>query len=170
MCFLTARESAAIRFLIGRSSVTVPHHACTKGMFKATMSKDNVEVLAIKNSKGISKIALQEGVGVGVVHWFGNSAALVPIVDGYGVCESLSRRFRMSIMGFRGRFGCTPLPTRHPIVMAIGSGVSAPSTKTAQPTQGDIDETHAKVLDAHRCLFEEHRAAFGWGRKELVFV
>lgn len=149
-----------------------------KGMFKATTSKDNVEVMAIKNSKGVSKIALQMGVGVGVVHWFGNSAALVPIVDGFGVCQALSRKFRMSLMLFRGRFWCTPLPTRQPIVMAIGTGfLPIPADKKSEgvpdappPSQAAIDAAHEKVLAAHRRLFEQHRSAFGWGQKELVFV
>jgi hypothetical protein len=166
-----------------------------KGMFKATTSKDDVEVLAIKNSKGIAKLALVNDLNVGVVHWFGNSAALIPMVDPLGIMEALSRRLRMSLLLFRGRFGCTPLPTRQPIVMALGDPIMNPAAATAAtaaapPTtksaegpsaeskkskpkkvsQKAIDELHDQLLSGHLKLFEELRGAFDWENRELLFA
>mmetsp|Transcript_75552 Transcript_75552/g.151862 ORF Transcript_75552/g.151862 Transcript_75552/m.151862 type:complete len:388 (-) Transcript_75552:156-1319(-) len=159
-----------------------------KGMFKATTSATDVEVLALKNSKGIAKLALSNDLHVVAVHWFGNSAALVPMVDPFGLMEALSRRLRLSLLLFRGRFYFTPMPTRQPIVMAIGdpifpgvppspltTGRTSDATtdgppKKKQVTQKAIDEMHGRILSGHRKLYESLRVPFGWKSKELTFV
>ena len=39
-----------------------------------------------------------------------------------------------------------------------------------RPSKQLVDEYHAKLLDGYTLLFEQHKAAFGWGQKELKFV
>jgi len=39
-----------------------------------------------------------------------------------------------------------------------------------RPSKQLVDEYHAKLLDGYMHLFEQHKAAFGWGQKELKFV
>jgi len=39
-----------------------------------------------------------------------------------------------------------------------------------RPSKQLVDVYHAKLLDGYTLLFEQHKAAFGWGQKELKFV
>ena len=39
-----------------------------------------------------------------------------------------------------------------------------------RPSKQLVDVYHAKLLDGYTLLFEQHKAAFGWGQKGLKFV
>lgn len=136
------------------------------GCFASANGTD--EYLAIEDKKGISKMALRNGLNIAVVHWFGNSVCLEPKVDSFGFLKTLSRKLKMSIFFFTGRF-FLPIPTRDPIVMCIGESIIV-KKKIENPSKEEVEAVHKKVVEAHRKLFDEFKGAYGevYGGKELV--
>jgi len=53
--------------------------------------------------------------------------------------------------------------------MVYGDPIVVEKAKNGEPTQEEIDELHEKILAGIRKCYEEHKAALGWGEKELVF-
>ena len=111
---------------------------------------------------------MRHGLNVSVVHWFGNSVCLRPKVDSLGLLKTISRKAKASIFFFAGRFGL-PIPTRDPIVMVIGEGVLN-IKKIPDPTSEQVDKMHAKIVTAHKKVFNDFRKAYGQGfeSKELT--
>ena len=139
------------------------------GIF-AGIGDDSVEILAILDKKGIAKLALEQGVDVSIVHWFGNCDVLVPVCDSYGIMKALSRKLKASVFFFWGRW-FLPIPTRAPVVMAIGDNVYVPN-KIAKPTVEEIDELHSRICAAHKKTFDAFKVAYGNGyeKKQLKIV
>lgn len=138
------------------------------GMFASAISTGNVEVLAIGDKKGLVKLALQQGIPIHIVHWFGNSTALTPVVDPFGLCKAFSRKFKVSLMLFFGRWGL-PVPHRQPIIMACNAPIYI-KEKIEKPTQADIDAVHRKVVEAHTQLFNSVKTQVGgvYTNKDLI--
>jgi len=138
------------------------------GIFAGALDGKNVETLAIEDKKGIAKLALEQGIDVNIVHWLGNSDVLVPLVDPFGIMKGLSRKLKMSVFLFTGRF-LLPIPTRAPILMAFGVPVVVPR-KIEKPTQAQIDELHGRICEAHKRAFDAVKRAYGhgYGDKDLL--
>lgn len=68
---------------------------------------------------------------------------------------------------FWGRFGL-PIPYRVPIVGAMGRPIPVPLK--AEPTEAEVEAMHQQLLEAMVQLFDEHKAAYGWGDKKLVIL
>jgi hypothetical protein len=134
------------------------------GIFAGALDSNNVECLAIADKKGIAKLALEQGYDVSIVHWFGNSKTLVPIIDPFGIFKTLSRKLRASIFFFWGRF-FLPIPTRATICMVIGDAVYV-KEKVAKPSQEQIDELHGRICAAHKKLFDDFKKGYGNGYED----
>ncbi|CEM08001.1 unnamed protein product [Vitrella brassicaformis CCMP3155] len=125
------------------------------------------EVLFIKDRKGLAKLAIQLGVPVCPVMAFGNTKCFRVWYDRYGYLERLSRAIRVSVFFLWGRF-LLPIPFRQPLVIICAPPVH-PGNATETPTQHHIDTVHEQVLGELQSMFEEHKAAYGWAHKQLIF-
>ena len=82
--------------------------------------------------------------------------------------KMLSRKLKVSLMLFYGRFGL-PVPHREPIIMAVNSPVFV-EQKVESPTQEQIDVLHRRVVQAHKELFNSIKPLVGgvYADKDLV--
>jgi Diacylglycerol acyltransferase len=136
------------------------------GMFQVSNDK---ELAYLKARKGIVKIALKAGVPIIPVYAFGHTAAYTVLVDPFGIMEKLSNDLQTSLTPFLGRWGWLLGPPRRiPITVCLGDPVQCP--KMENPTQQQIDEYHAKLLDGFQTVFDQHKEAYGWKDKTLEFV
>jgi 2-acylglycerol O-acyltransferase 2 len=95
------------------------------------------------------------------------SQALSCWYDRAGVLEALSRKLQASLFVYWGRWGL-PIPRRAQITMCIGRPIEV--ARVDEPTDAQIDALHARVLDEMRTHFDRHKAALGWGDRDLHFV
>eukprot|EP00927_Polykrikos_kofoidii_P065023 TRINITY_DN60821_c0_g1_i1.p1 TRINITY_DN60821_c0_g1~~TRINITY_DN60821_c0_g1_i1.p1 ORF type:complete len:393 (-),score=59.51 TRINITY_DN60821_c0_g1_i1:65-1102(-) len=130
--------------------------------------KGTEELVALKSRKGLAKLSLRNGIPLLPAYSLGNTGVFTVWYDRFGILEGLSRRFRMSIFVFWGRFGL-PLPHRVNITMLFGRLTEAPEP-TDKPSDEAVDELHAKLLQSISEMFEEHKGAHGWGDRTLRFV
>ncbi|CAK9097144.1 unnamed protein product [Durusdinium trenchii] len=134
------------------------------GIFKTNGHK---ELLAMKDRKGIARLALRTGMPIMPAYSFGNTTAFSCWYDSFGILESISRKAQASMFLFWGRFGL-PIPRRTQVTMAFGRAIEV--SKVENPTEEQIDEVHQKFLQATKQMFDLHKASLGWGDKEMEFV
>ena len=89
--------------------------------------------------------------------------------DRGGLLEFLSRKLRMSLFIYWGRYGL-PIPYRANITMLFGAPIRVQKKPAAEITQADIDDIHGKLLNGMQSLFDQHKDALGWGSRRLRFV
>jgi 1-acyl-sn-glycerol-3-phosphate acyltransferase len=137
------------------------------GMFHSGAATQ--ETAYLKQRKGIVKVALRAGVPLVPVYAFGHSELYTVVVDPLGLLKRLSLALDTALVPYFGRFGWfLGPPYRIPITMCCGEPVLCP--RTAEPTKEQINEYHQKLLDSYQELFDQHKAAYGWGGKVLKFV
>lgn len=85
--------------------------------------------------------------------------------DKLGLMQWLSRKLRVSLVFFSGRFGL-PIPYRTPLLAVFGAPF--PVKKNLQPTDKDISEVMERLEREIKALFDTHKTAFGWGSVKLI--
>lgn len=135
------------------------------GIFKTNSVDEEVNLL---KRKGLARLSLRTGIPLVPAYSVGNTQVFRAWFDRWGIMESLSRRWRVSLFFPLGRFGL-PIPFRENIAMVFGSPL-VPPVVTDNPTEEQIDALHAQLLAAITELFENHKAALGWGQRRLIFV
>ncbi|GBG34349.1 Diacylglycerol O-acyltransferase 2 [Hondaea fermentalgiana] len=126
------------------------------------------EVVALKNRKGLAKLALRTGTSVLPCYSLGNTAAFSAWFDRFGIMEWLSRKAQASIFLYWGRFGL-PIPHRVNITMIVGDLIKVDKA-TEQPTTAQVDALHEEILAGFQTAFDSHKSALGWGARKLRFV
>jgi 2-acylglycerol O-acyltransferase 2 len=125
------------------------------------------EFVALKRKKGLARLALRTGTAVLPAYSFGNTQVLSCWYDRLGLLEALSRKVQASLFVYWGRWGL-PIPRRAQITMVVGRLIEVEQCDA--PTEQQIDELHERILDEMRVHFDRHKAALGWGDRELKFV
>ena len=59
-------------------------------------------------------------------------------------------------------------PYRKPVLVACGEPIMCPQTD--EPSAELINEYHAKLMAGYMQVFEQHKAAYGWGDRTLKLV
>ena len=136
------------------------------------------------------RLAVQHGVDVLPVFVFGEletvrAVSPVPRV----VAEFCMRRLRFSTALFVGRWG-TFVPNRVPFHMVVGAPVAvgasfkrdaataapsasaggAPDAAAAAAFEAEVARVHAAYKAGIRALYDQNKARFGYGQRELVFL
>lgn len=136
------------------------------GMFHQSAEE---ETAFLKKRKGIVKIALRAGVPIVPVYGFGHTASYKILVDPFGILEKLSNMMQTSLTPFFGRWWwLLGPPHRVPVTVCLGNPVECP--KVDHPTQEQIDQYHARLLNGYQEVFDQHKVAYGWKGKKLHFV
>jgi 2-acylglycerol O-acyltransferase 2 len=127
------------------------------------------EVVFLGKRKGLAKLCIKQGLALVPAYSIGNTTAFDCWFDRSGTLEFLSRKLRMSLFVYWGRFGL-PIPYRTNITMLFGAPIRVVKKPEADITQADIDEVHGKLLKGIEYLFDSHKAPLGWGSRKIRFV
>lgn len=129
----------------------------------------------VMERKGIVKIALKTGATIIPVYQFGITSLWTIVVDPFGLLERVSCWLNISFVPFYGRWGW-PLgpPRRRPLLLAFGEPLAhdqhTPEQLTGDAGRSLIDAHHKKLVAGFQTVFNTHKAAFGWGSKNLQLV
>ena len=137
-----------------------------------TNDRKKNEYVLLKHRKGVSKLALQTGSHVLPCYGFGNTSVYDAWYDPWGYMQYLSKKLRMSIIMFSGRWGMITIPKKVPLYCVIGHIVKNPyaNKKIENPTNEQIDQYHEMILKEIKHIFDYHKHLYGWSHKDLVFL
>ena len=136
---------------------------------KADGSGGAGDAVVLGAKRGLMRLALESGAGCMASYFVGTLNIYSIWQDRWGVLRWLSRKTRLSLFLFYGRWGL-PIPRRYPIT-AIGCFVPAPDgAPIPQPTSQQLDEHHERVYHGLARAYEDARAALGLpeGAKLLI--
>jgi len=139
------------------------------GMFQ--QYNEQTEPMYVLKRKGISRMILENEIQAIPCHIMGNSTVLTAVFDRYGIIKSVSRRIRASLIFFYGRWGL-PIPHRIPIQVCMGSPLPKPKREgTHIPIkQADVEVYHERLMDGMKDVFDSHKGAYGWRKKNIEFL
>ena len=88
-----------------------------------------------------------------------------------GFRSLIQRKLKWSIPIFWGRFG-GPIPHPVQLTIAVGTPIRVPEPKEpgAEPSEELVAKLHAEYVAAIEALFEKHKAAAGYGDRQLEIV
>lgn len=134
------------------------------GIFK---SKPGSELLYLGKKRGLMRICLEEGAVV-AGGWFAGTSDLFHIItDPLGIMEWISRRLKVSLFLFLGRW-CLPVPRRVPLTMC--SRIFH-AEKNAEPSEEEVEKLHQEVYGGLAKAFNEEMRQFaGCSDRELVIM
>ena len=130
-----------------------------------TNSAVGTETIILRSRRGIARMALHHGVPIIPGYFFGNSKALNVWYDKQGLMQWLSRKLRMSLVFFSGRFGL-PIPYRTPLLAVFSAPFQV--KQNLNPTDKDITDVMDRLEKEIKTLFDTHKAAFGWENVQLI--
>ena len=116
------------------------------------------DLLALGKKRGLMRLLLQTGATAMPGYFIGTLQLFTICHDRFGLLKGLSRRLRLSLFLFYGRWGL-PIPRRGPVT-AVFAFIPAPATVDA-PTDEQLDAHHAKVYGALVAAYDAARPAVG---------
>lgn len=149
------------RLLVDRSVAICPEGLA--GIFHGASRGNGDERVYLAARRGFVRVAIQAGTPLLPVYHMGSSQLLR-----FVGLPRLSRRIRASV-GFWCGVGGSPLPHRHDILSVVGEPVAV--TQCDNPTQEQVDETHARFCAQLTEMFDSHKHLMpGWEGKKLRIV
>ena len=142
-----------------------PHASSAKGSEERTAATPTTrEERIFTKHKGYIKLALRTGSSILPVYALGQSRVL-----SFWGFPQLSRRLRVSLGLWWGRFGLPCLPRKEDIVMVVCPPIDVGEARS-EPTQQEIDAVFEKVARSLKKAHDETKAGVeGWERSEMVF-
>lgn len=137
------------------------------GAQEALNSRPGVYKLVLKKRKGFAKIAIQTGTSIVPVFSFNEvevfdqpsnepGTKLRKFQDFFKKWTGVAPAFFMGRGFFQYSFGL--IPRRHPITTVVGAPIE--TVKNPSPTIEEVDELHAKFIQALTKLFEDHKEKY----------
>ena len=134
------------------------------GILGAFRSRPGVDELVIGRKRGLMRIAKEEGATVFACWFFGTNDVLSVVKDPCEVMEAASRKTRVAVMAYYGRWGL-PVPRRVALTAAVHA---VRASKAEAPTAEQVEELHAAVYGGLERVYAEQRGYAGYPDRSLV--
>ena len=83
-----------------------------------------------------------------------------------GFLWRLSKQYGVAMPLYQGALGF--VPKRAPNDLVFGTPIEPACAIPGQPTDAEVQAAHAAYVVALKALFDTHKAALGYGERELV--
>lgn len=157
----------------GRASCAPNLYILPGGIAEVFQSTPNKHAIVFKERRGLCKLALETGAELCPSYVFGATDFFENLATSdSSIFARFSRRFRMGVTIFWGRFG-TPVPftPRLTLCIPLPIKVSKWDVATKGPVPGEvIDELHKRYLDCIVDTFETYKAAAGYPDAQLEIL
>mmetsp|Transcript_38617 Transcript_38617/g.70247 ORF Transcript_38617/g.70247 Transcript_38617/m.70247 type:complete len:330 (+) Transcript_38617:123-1112(+) len=127
------------------------------------------EQLVLAKRKGFCKVALEGGTSLVPLYVFGANELFTRYWGPDSWAARFSKRISTSIVVWTGRFGLPFGFIAHKTKLVVVIGKPIHVDRVDSPTQEQVDELHAKYVDALRKLFHTYKGHMGkdWPRQML---
>jgi len=140
------------------------------GLDEANSVDEPRGVVRLRTRTGFIRLAVRSGVPVLPMFVFGELDAVEAVrLLPRPLASWLKRTLRASSNGFVGRYG-TPVPRRVPFNLVIGDPIATAAAPSAAATDAEVARVHSLYRAELSRIYHEHRDAFGYGGRELVFA
>lgn len=163
--YVTA-DSKSARNVLKRGHSIIVTPGGEKEMIMANPNKDQIDEIVLKDVKGFVKLAIRDGAILVPVWAFGAQDTFSQAESLRSFHEWTMRKYHAVLPLFYGRW-YTPLPRRTPVVVVVGAPLEMPP-KSANPTQEQIDDTHARYTKALLDLHAEWKDKVGFPESKVV--
>jgi hypothetical protein len=136
------------------------------GVAEIFISQPGRNAIFFKKRKGLIRLSIETGAKLVPCYVFGGTDFFDTLTTSDSWIAQLSRKFRMGITFFWGRFGL-PIPYAPRVSMCIGEPIDIPEVNEKRTLEQAIDELHAKFLEEMTKLFNDHKALAGYPDSEL---
>lgn len=135
------------------------------GIAEMYLSDKDCERVYFKKRFKTVQSCIEEGANIIPVFFFGNTKLFNTIGSSgeESFLSSVSRRLRLSIVFFYGRFGL-PIPFRHPLTMVSGEIVQV--TKNPSPSVEEVEEVMRRVESSLMTLYNSKKPV--WEKRPLI--
>jgi len=123
----------------------------------STPPGSSISTLFLSKRQGFIRLAMKHGYTIVPVYSFGEDRVFRRYSWARDWRIYLSRRFRIALELFRGRW-FTLMPFRVPLRVVVGPPIAV--RHTAEPTEAEVNEALAKYIAAVRELFEQHKTQY----------
>eukprot|EP00298_Acanthocystis_sp_HF-20_P000650 c10915_g1_i1.p1 GENE.c10915_g1_i1~~c10915_g1_i1.p1 ORF type:complete len:351 (+),score=123.95 c10915_g1_i1:219-1271(+) len=139
------------------------------GIAEMFLCRSDVEQIIIESRKGFIKVALKAGADIVPMYMFGNTQLYRVAGGKFGeFLQFLSRKLRMSIIGFHGRMGSL-LPFPVPLTAVTGKPIVVPAP-IPNPTEEQIEEYHQLFKIELRRIYDKYAPLLkDYAHKRLYF-
>lgn len=162
-CIDASRPVAARALKNGHSLMVIPG-----GEMEMIRTVKGRESVCLSTRLGFVKLALQANAALVPCYAFG----CVDLYDTYSALhaprEWLRKKLGVCIPLYRGLIGV--LPKRKPVDVVLGTPIEPVCAVPGSPSDDEIVAAHGAYVTALRRLFDEHKAEFGYGDRQLEVV
>lgn len=130
--------------------------------------RGSLEHLVLRRRQGFVRLALQHGVPLVPLYCFGEAQLYYQSQFLMGLRAWIQRKLGVALVMPFGPFGLPGVPFRAPLRPVVGAPLEMPHIPT--PTDGQVDEHHARYMAALEQLFEKHKHDAGYGAVSLELV
>jgi len=131
------------------------------GIFHSSPGRD---VLHLGGKRGLMRIAMEEGALLAAGWFSGTTDCFTVVQDPFGVMKWVSRKLRLSIFAFYGRWGL-PVPRRAPTSMCP---IFVRAEKAESPSEEQVEKLHQEVYGGLVRQFDRLKHYAGYGDRTLV--
>lgn len=126
------------------------------------------EVVFLRNRQGFIKFALKNGLTLVPVYGFGENQTFKRYTSLKWLRVFLSRKLRVTLQLFKGRWGTPIMPFKIPINVVMGKPLRIP--RVTKPTKEQVERYHTLYIRELVDLFEKHKRRFGYASSNLVII
>jgi diacylglycerol O-acyltransferase 2, plant len=156
---LVASDREIIRRLLKRGVSVVVIPGGIREMYVSGMQEERV---VLRSRRGFISLAQETGATLVPIYVFGNTLAF-KIAPPPQRLERISRRLRVGLMAFSGRWGL-PVPFRVPITVVVGQPVEHVAGES-------VDDLQERYIAALASIFERHKTGAGYpADKKLIVI
>ncbi|KAF0686079.1 Aste57867_22044 [Aphanomyces stellatus] len=139
------------------------------GVIEQMMAMRGEHLVYVKNRKGHCKLAIQHGVPVVPAYCFGETDMLECSTFMLPFRQWVAKKYAVALPICWGPYWWCPVyPFDVEFNHVFGNPIA--TTKTAEPSQEEIDRVHQAYVDELQRIFDKYKAQFGYPKAKLQVV
>ena len=139
------------------------------GVAEVFTSTPGKNIIVFQGRRGLTRLSIETGAEIIPVYVFGGTDFFNNLATSGGWLSTISRKLKMGITLFWGRFNLPFLPFTPKVTQVVGKPIPIPKgySGTGPVPEELIEELHATYIREIRELFDTHKALAGYPDAQL---
>eukprot|EP01126_Amoeba_proteus_P053637 TRINITY_DN654_c0_g2_i4.p1 TRINITY_DN654_c0_g2~~TRINITY_DN654_c0_g2_i4.p1 ORF type:complete len:331 (+),score=51.20 TRINITY_DN654_c0_g2_i4:21-1013(+) len=135
------------------------------GLAELFLSSREEEVVFMKERKSIVRIAMKENAKIIPAYTFGNTQHFDQLATGNGFFSKLSRKMRMSLTYFWGRY-YLPIPYLGKSAIVLGRPIDFPEGESEE----ELNDFHRRWIESVQDIYERYKHLADYPKNKMLSV